>query len=438
MTEPSLDATSEGENRPRPLRVMAGWPLTLAALFFANRIETLGLRRIPEGGPAVLLVSGDTSAVGLLLTLAVLRRPGRFVARLRQSRGRLRSSLVRALGGIPLGVGADPLVRARNEEGLRTLEHELVSGGLVVLFVGRDGDEGHVGAALEAIRRAAGRGSAPVTLPVAVTCDAFRLFRRPAELIVGVPLSPEALSTGPEGGSGGLLRAALAEIADNPLWWRELEVLEGLHAPAQGASPGTKPGAGARVGLLARYRRARLERPLAVRRLVAAGGAYLAAREALHPDLGPSAEGGPWRGAALLAADLALGAAASLAALAGLVVHLAPRACGLVASKALRSSEGPSAWVFLLASLALVPPCYALLAWALFSWGGISAALAGLVAAPMAGLWLMEAPGFLRRRLTACLFLARCPARGGGASLLRSLRSEVDRALAALPDLYRE
>ncbi|MGA9751005.1 MAG: hypothetical protein WBS54_04400, partial [Acidobacteriota bacterium] len=103
-----------------------------------------------------------------------------------------------------------------------------------------------------------------------------------------------------------------------------------------------------------------------------------------------------------------------------------------------RSGEGPSAWVFLLASLLLVPPCYALLAWALFSWGGISAALAAPVAAPLAGLWLMEAPGFLRRRLTACLFLSRCPARGTGASVLRALRSEVDRALSALPDLYRE
>ncbi|MGA9752829.1 MAG: hypothetical protein WBS54_13685, partial [Acidobacteriota bacterium] len=295
MAEPRLGTTSEGENRPRPLRVMAGWPLRLAALFFASRIEALGLRRIPDSGPAVLLVSGETSAVSLLLALAVLRRPARFVARLRQSRGRLRSSLVRALGGIPLGVGTDPGVRARNEEGLRTLEHQLVSGSLVVLFVDRGGDEGHVATALEAIRRASGLGSAPVTLPVAVTCDAFRLFRRPAELIVGVPLSPEALSTGPEGGSGGLLRAALAEIANNPLWWRELEVLEGLHAPAEGALPGGGPGAGGQVGLLARYRKARMERPLAVRRLIAAGGAYLAAREALRPDLGPSAEGGPWR-----------------------------------------------------------------------------------------------------------------------------------------------
>ncbi len=438
MAEPWLGTTSEGENRPRPLRALAGRPLRLAALFFASRIQALGLRRIPDSGPAVLLVSGETSAVSLLLTLAAQRRPARFVARLRQSRGRLRSSLVRALGGIPLGVGTDPAVRARNEEGLRTIEHELVGGSLVVLFVGRVGDEGHVGTALEAIRRASGRGSVPVTLPVAVTCDAFRLFRRPAELIVGVPLSPEALSTGPEGGSGGLLRAALAEIADNPLWWRELEVLEGLHAVSEGAPPGDEPAAGPRVGLLARYRRARLERPLAVRRLVAAGGAYLAALEALRPNRGPSAEGGPWRGAALLVADLVLGAAASLAALAGLVVHLAPRACGLAASKALRSGEGPSAWVFLLASLVLVPPCYALLAWALFSWGGISAALAALASAPMAGLWLVEAPGFLRRRLRACLFLARCPARGAGASALSALRSEVDRALAALPDFYRE
>ncbi|MGC8723458.1 MAG: hypothetical protein ACP5VF_06255 [Acidobacteriota bacterium] len=266
MAEPWLGTTSGGENRPRPLRTLAGWPLRLAALFFASRIEALGLRRIPDRGPAVLLVSGETSAVSLLLTLAILRRPARFAARLRQSRGRLRSSLVRALGGIPLGVGADPGVRARNEEGLRTLEHELVSGGLAVLFVGRGGgEEGHAETALEAIRRASGRGSAP------------RPRSRPSR-----------------------------------------------------------------------------------------------------------------------------------------------------------------AWAFLLANLALAPLCYALLAWALFSWGGISAALAGLALAPMAGLWLVEAPGFLRRRLAACLFLARCPVRGGGASVLSALRSEVGRALAALPDLYRE
>ncbi|MGI9259482.1 MAG: 1-acyl-sn-glycerol-3-phosphate acyltransferase, partial [Gammaproteobacteria bacterium] len=170
------------------------------------RIRKLGLERIPERGPAIL-VCNHISFVDALVIAGCVRRPVRFVMYYKIFQIPVLSFIFRTAGAIPIaGKKEDP---AMLESAFERIGECLDQGQLICIFPeGRITSDGMMGVFRPGIERIISRNPVPV-IPIALGGLADSLFARGSgrslrnfpwllwakiSLLVGRPLEPEAVS----------------------------------------------------------------------------------------------------------------------------------------------------------------------------------------------------------------------------------------------------
>lgn len=277
----------------------------LVLRLFFREVEVMGVERLPQGRPLILVANHVNGLIDPLLVLGPLPVTPRFLAKSTL----WKNPLVRPWLGL---MGAIPVFRRQDEEGdpaknLESFErcYELLAaGGVVALFPeGVSHNEpslqplktGAARIALEAERRHPGLGLRIV--PIGLLFDAKQTFRSRALVQVGEPVEVDPVGaegrslSGAEGtapsASPEVVRAltarideGLREVTLNYETWEEARLLGRaadlyrLRHPELPARGSLAEGVGARRAALATYRQLRAERPERVAAAAVAVGRY--------------------------------------------------------------------------------------------------------------------------------------------------------------------
>lgn len=433
---------------PRLLRPLLG---LLLRVYF-RRVRAVGLDRTPGDGPLLIVSNHVNSLLDPLLLFVLLPRPPRFLAKAPLFRHPLVAPFLRVMRALPVHRRQDGAGTAANAATFDACEHALVDGECIALF-----PEGlsHNEPRLQPIRtgaarilgRAARRGAAVKIVPVGLLFTARSVFRSEVTAVAGPPVSWDDLAWG-DGEAPEAVREmtarieeALAEVTIQADRWEEyrlVESLKGLARETSGLPPEPEDSALAQRVLLARFREARLERPVEMAALLKVASRYARLLEctgltdgevASDPSLVRALRRGLWR---LLA--LALGWPPAFA---GWVFHAVPYTLTALAARVLSRGEDTASTYKIYAGLCAFPLFYVVqLGLAGAASGPWIAVGAGLLAPPC-GLWALRYYGsreaFARE---AWAFLA-LRTRGRLAARLRLLRAETQDAIRPLVELYK-
>jgi len=399
-------------------------PLTL------ERVRFLGLWHLPSEGPTlVALRRGDPLLDALILLAALARRTAVVVEGGRWPRF-LRSALSDQLRAVPFAQPGDREALARRREALEWAGHKLLEGGAVALVAGTGRAHSLEVEPLEDLvvqflGLCAGSVARLTMLPARIDVIGGGLDKHEAMVTLGSALEAPGAGTA----LAGRLEQSLDGLAEARTDLKDLDVLAAL-LPLALERTGNEKVASRSVPLPRDFQQrvhdARLDRPLVVRRLLDAGRAYL---DALSLVEGSPAILVPRR----LLLNLALTVGGLPAALYGWAFHVVP----CLAARVLAGNRGWSpAWRRLGWTAALIPFLYVVQGWGLLALLGFWRALACLMAAPAAGLWLLVwrpvARGFAEGlRIAFSRRLLKAPS-----SRLAVLRAETEVAMEPLLGLY--
>jgi 1-acyl-sn-glycerol-3-phosphate acyltransferase len=283
----------------------------LALRLFFREVEVVGVERLPQGRPLILVANHVNGLIDPLLVLGPLPVTPRFLAKSTLWKNPLVRPWLGLLGAIPVfrrqDEEADP---AKNLESFERCYELLAASGILVLFPeGVSHNEpqlqplktGAARIALEAERRNPGLGLRIV--PIGLLFDAKQTFRSRALVQVGEPIDPleaaregtgeveDRSLSGAEGtrpiGSPETVRGltarideALREVTLNYESWEEARLLGRvadlyrLRRPELPTKGSLAEGVGVRRAALATYRQLRARQPERVAAAAAAVGRY--------------------------------------------------------------------------------------------------------------------------------------------------------------------
>jgi len=433
---------------PRLLRPLLG---LLLKVYF-RKVRVVGVDRLPGEGPLLVVSNHVNSLLDPLLLFALLPRPPRFLAKAPLFRHPMVAPFLRAMRALPVHRRQDGAGTAANAATFEACEHALVDGECIALFPeGLSHNEPRLqplktGAA-RILGRASRRGAATALVPVGLLFTARSVFRSEVTAVAGPPVpwgdlewgdgeDPDAVRT-----MTARIEEALEEVTIQADRWEEYRLVEslgGLARQASGLSAEPEDWAQAQRVLLARFREARLERPLEMAALLRVARRYAGLLQATGlTDAEVAADPPLGRVVGRVLLRLLVLAAGWPPAFFGWVFHAVPYTLTGLASRVLSKGEDTASTYKIYAGLFAFPSFYALqLGLVAAAAGPWTAAAAGLLAPPC-GLWALryygERDAFVR---DAWAFLA-LRARGRLAARLRLMRAETLAALEPLVELYK-
>jgi len=450
-------ATPIEERQPHPMiRRFARWALDT----FFREIEVRGLEHVPDGGPVVFVANHINGLVDPGLLMAFMPRMPRFLAKSTLWRHAVAKHLVRWAAAIPVYRRQDPGVdTSRNAETFAACHKVLAAGGTIALFPeGRSHNEptlvelktGVSRIVLQAEEEYGPLGTRLV--PVGLTFDDKSRFRSRVLVWIGEPLDPtpeiEKHRTEPSEAVRSLtdrVRAALAQVTLNYPSWREAKLIE--RAAEIWERPSGELPAERDLGAHFEIRRAFIdgyrelegsepERLVDVARAVRDYDELLGLLELRDAQVASSyPPRGVWRfvgrSVERLVVRLPL-------AIAGTVLSWVPyRLVGWGAERWGHPKDKMATYKVL--GSAILYPLFWLAEAGAAAWlGGVWAALAVLILAPVASVVAMrfqERGGHFRREARAYLLLR---SQQRSIAELRRLRTEVRAAVAELAEAYLE
>lgn len=410
----------------------------LMRLFFRD-VEVLGAERIPRGVPLMILANHVNNLIDPMLMMGFVGGRPRFLAKSTLWSHPVVAPLLVLIGAVPVYRRRDGAPVARNLETFARCREVLAEGGTIALFPeGGSHNEPaplplKTGAARIVLETQARHGTPGLrVVPVGLVYEDKERFRSRVLVHVGEPIDPtadrEAYARAPRAAVRALtarLATGLEAVTAPFASWEEARLIDRAVDLATEADPGALP-LSERWALwrsfVARYAAMEKEDPERALRLVGALRAYDDARRRLglrECDLASWPDRG--RGARLR------GALEWAAMAPGLLFNWVPfHLNGLVSARFTSSPDQPASYK-VLGALLFFPLFWALeaaLAWHL---GGPLAALAVVVAAPVAGALLLRIHDRrrFRPRPVGSGFAERAALRDNRAALRRQVREVV-------------
>ena len=406
--------------------------------FVWRDLKVRGAWRLDPRAPAIFLVRRNDPLMDVLLARAAVPGPHFVVVESGRGLWSLRWLADRARC-VPFGSFGGREAKAAREHALDECAHKLAEGISSVLIAG---DGIWLGERVESLEeyaaklldRCADLALAPRVVPLRFAYPPPGLAPGTATIIVGDPQPG-----GRRAGAAGMARLtpALDATGSSEIALRDLETLAGLAALAVGEGDDADAPRPLPAGFEGRVQAAKLNRPLEVRELVRAAGAYQEALAGVGATDRQVRRAG-WFSLSLRASIRGLlTLAGAVPALYGILANAAPLAVsGLFA----RSSPAPGTpspvQSRLLAGAGVLFPYYAAAGMLLFEALGAWRGFALLLSLPATGGWALIYWGLGRSFLRGAWRLRQAPLRGGVAADLGSLRGEVEAALVPLADLY--
>jgi len=433
---------------PRLLRPL----LALLLKVYFRDIRSVGLDRLPAEGPLLVVSNHVNSLLDPLLLFVLLPRPPRFLAKAPLFHHPMVAPFLRAMRALPVHRRQDGAGTAGNAATFEACEHALVDGECLAIFPeGLSHNEPRLqplktGAA-RILGRSSRRGAAVALVPVGLLFSARSVFRSEVTAVAGPPVPWGDLEWG-DGEDPDAVRSMTARIEDAleevtiqaDRWeeYRLVESLRGLAREASGLPAQAEDAALAQRVLLARFREARLERPLEMAALLKVARRYAGLLEATGlTDAEVAAEVSLQRALRRGLGRLLTLAVGWLPAFAGWVFHAVPYTLTGLASRLLSKGEDTASTYKIYAGLFAFPFFYALQLSLVAAAAGRWTALAAGLLAPPCGLWSLRYYGdreaFARE---AWAFLA-LRTRTRLAARLRLLRTETQEALGPLVELFK-